>query len=429
VANTELDFKIPSLKDDIWINQAEKATELAAKIPGAQQPRVSLTALGKQYQADPNNPDWLSELREKLASADGHYISSISIQLTVPGTSAQQQGQVSFSITRIPAEPVATLKVTIGQHTADALDKLTAINTVVAEFQPIDPVESKISLATDDAAEYLRQLDNKLQQLSNVAIEQTEKVTENLREQALRNQQTLDTEREKLQADFDAKQDELKKREDILTNRVKDIDLADAKTSRRKLRDQLKEKLDRLAGELKFTNQTNIERRVLYGVLAFGLIVGAIIIIEAGLAMTKPDATTGNGAFLIGARATAGSILFGSVLIYFIRWQSAWVHQRTMEELRLLRTSLDVERASWVVESLVEFKNEQIDQIPDALLTAVTRNLFADPEQNAAITTPVDDVADILRNGAESVKLKLGDHEVVLDRRSLKKLSAAQNAD
>jgi hypothetical protein len=100
-----------------------------------------------------------------------------------------------------------------------------------------------------------------------------------------------------------------------------------------------------------------------------------------------------------------------------------------MEELRLLRTSLDVERASWVVESLVEFKNEQIDQIPDALLTAVTRNLFADPEQNAAITTPVDDVADILRNGAESVKLKLGDHEVVLDRRSLKKLSAAQNAD
>ena len=430
MAGTENNFQIPNLKDEQWIDQALEAFELAGKIPGAQQPRLSISVAGESFQYDPKNPDTLTDLRGSLATVDGRYISTITIVVGFPAQKGQQQaGNVNFTVNRRNPSPVADLKVTVGQHTSGVVNMLGGINAVVAIFKPIDPIESKVNFATDDAAQYLRLLDEKLQQLSNVAIEQTSKVTESLRKQALRNQEALDHDRGKLQEEYERRDGELDQREEQLKQRTKDVDLADAKTSRRKLRDQLKEKLDKLAGELKFTAQTNNDRWVLYIVLTAALLVGAIVVIEAGFAMRDPVALQGSGGLLLAIRAATGSILFGSVLVFFIRWQSAWVRHRTTEELRLLRTSLDVERASWVVETLVEFKNEQIEKMPDALLAAVTRNLFAEPGQVADVSTPIDDVADILRNGAESVKLKLGDHELVLDRRSLKKLSTAQSSD
>ncbi len=419
---------VPSLKDVELLDRAQAAFALATEIPGTQGGNLTVDVAGERHQFKPDDAEAIQNLRSGLAGVDGRYISSITISVRVPGAKSQNPGNIAFTVTRNNPNPVANLKVSTNNVGTSTVALLPALEAVVAKFEPIDPVESKVEFATDDATQYLRALDEKLQQLSNVAIEQTERVTESLRTQALRNEDVLREHREKLEEEYARRHAELDKQREVLEERIKDVDLADAKTSRRRLREQLKQKLDELAAELKFTAQTNRDRFVLYGVLGLALFVGAFVIIEATLALRDPTVMESDGWIYLALRAGLGSALFGGVLIYFIRWQSAWVRERTREELRLLRTSLDVERASWVVESLVEFKNEEIDQMPEALLAAVTRNLFADPGQSAEITTPIDDVAEILRSGAQTVKLKLGEHEVTLDRRALKGLSATSKA-
>ncbi|KKN60833.1 hypothetical protein LCGC14_0528200 [marine sediment metagenome] len=121
------------------------------------------------------------------------------------------------------------------------------------------------------------------------------------------------------------------------------------------------------------------------------------------------------------------SVLFSGVLIFALRWQANWIANRTKEELRLLNTSLDVERASWVLESLIELKTEEIQEMPSELLEAVTRNLFSEGASAHQVEAPLNELADILQQGAKSVKIKLGENEVELDASALKKIIKASD--
>ena len=81
-----------------------------------------------------------------------------------------------------------------------------------------------------------------------------------------------------------------------------------------------------------------------------------------------------------------------------------------------------MERASWLVESSLEWKDAKGSAIPTELLDDLSRNLFVkEGKKSGPLEHPADQLASALFGSASSVKLKAGDSSMEIDPKKLKK--------
>lgn len=74
--------------------------------------------------------------------------------------------------------------------------------------------------------------------------------------------------------------------------------------------------------------------------------------------------------------ATA-TLLFGSTLVFFIRWTDSWFRQHAEAETRAKYLEADFVRASWLVEMLFEWHKDNTNQpFPEEALKTLTAGLF-----------------------------------------------------
>ncbi len=92
---------------------------------------------------------------------------------------------------------------------------------------------------------------------------------------------------------------------------------------------------------------------------------------------------------------TLGAVGLG---FFYIRWLNRWFHQHADAEFELKQFQLDIDRASWLVETVLEWKASKDEAIPDTLLTSLTRNLFSGDErdQSEQLKHPADELASAL---------------------------------
>ncbi|CCK74953.1 hypothetical protein OLEAN_C07770 [Oleispira antarctica RB-8] len=116
---------------------------------------------------------------------------------------------------------------------------------------------------------------------------------------------------------------------------------------------------------------------------------------------------------------SAGAI--GSV-IFLIRWMNRWFELHSQSEFELKYFELDMERASWIVETSLEWKDAKGTAIPSELLDSLSKNLFSqDKEKLDPLNHPADQLASALMGSASSVKLKAGDSSIEIDPKKLLK--------
>ena len=122
---------------------------------------------------------------------------------------------------------------------------------------------------------------------------------------------------------------------------------------------------------------------------------------------------------------TLGAVGLG---FFYIRWLNRWFQQHAKVEFELKQFQLDIDRASWLVETALEWKTSEGDAIPDTLLTSLTRNLFSgdDREQSEQLKHPADILASALLGTASKAELKVGDSTLQFDGKELKKQMAPQ---
>lgn len=96
-----------------------------------------------------------------------------------------------------------------------------------------------------------------------------------------------------------------------------------------------------------------------------------------------------------------------------------WFEQHASAEFLLKQFELDIDRASWVVETAMEWRRDQNAEIPTSLLEGITRNLFADGGDSAQAHSAADDLASALVGNASQLKVKLGNNELNFDRKGL----------
>src|SRR5690606_10408089 len=116
----------------------------------------------------------------------------------------------------------------------------------------------------------------------------------------------------------------------------------------------------------------------------------------------------------------AAAIALGA---WYLKWLNRWLQRIADAEFKLQQFRLDIERASWLAETVLEWKSTSSEPFPDLLAARLSTGLFQststefdDPQ------TPASHLADALFGSAASAKLKLGEQEIHLDRRSIGRL-------
>lgn len=248
----------------------------------------------------------------------------------------------------------------------------------------LERLESTATTLVENLAEFGQQLQTQFQ--------------ENEAERSKELQQHKDT----LDDEHKAKIGAINEREKALEKRIEEIDNRDNTHVRRELRRNLLDEIQKRSEKFKLTEGTNELRWPVHAACILGLLViayGAIFyanqftdIISASAIETLPTIVIAIKQVLL----TLGAVGLG---FFYIRWLNRWFHRHANAEFELKQFQLDIDRASWLVETALEWKASEGDAIPDTLLTSLTRNLFigSEREQSEQLKQPTDVIASALQ--------------------------------
>jgi hypothetical protein len=114
----------------------------------------------------------------------------------------------------------------------------------------------------------------------------------------------------------------------------------------------------------------------------------------------------------------------GSSIVFYIRWQDRWSEAHAAEEFRLKRLALDMDRASWLVEVMLEWRKEREgEEIPKELIGPLAAGLFEPGTSSPALRHPAEDILAALLLSPASVDVDLPRGKVTLDRKGLSQMA------
>jgi hypothetical protein len=266
-----------------------------------------------------------------------------------------------------------------------------------------------------------------IEKITNWTVEQTTA----LEQAKLRLADETVAERESLRKEHESKLEGLRREADSLETRRKDLDDRDYMHARRGIRNDLRELIKIREQKFSLTSNTRRLRLPVHAVLIL-LLAGLLVVNGVYLKqIANLDITSSSIEVLLWAfgKQSIAAVAFIAILLFYVRWMNRWFEQHAAAEFLLKQFELDIDRASWVVETAMEWRRDQKSEIPGTLLEGITRNLFADSGgASAEKHTAADDLASALVGNASQVKLKLGDNEVSFDRKALAGLGKAESA-
>lgn len=233
----------------------------------------------------------------------------------------------------------------------------------------------------------------------------------------------MDIDRARLQANYDAKLADLQKREADLATQVRELDDRDAKHARRGIRSEMKQAF-KSGGWAKLTDDTKKMRLPLHALF----ITLSTIFLSGSLwtATHVPDQADGVVLGWSLVRSALLGLAFGTTALFYIRWLNNWFERHAAEELRLKRLELDIDRASWVVETMLDASSEGEGRVTPELIDRLTRGLFAEQAAPAAAQHPVDQLATLLR-AAANIDVQLpGGSKIGFDKKGLSNANEAK---
>lgn len=234
-----------------------------------------------------------------------------------------------------------------------------------------------------------------------------------------------DKKRDQLEADIAAQKRHLEEEEASLQTRVKALDDRNNTHARRALHTNLKARIAEHASKFELTKDTNDRRRPIH-IAVWVAMTGLLLLLVY---------TTYNSTIVFGGSASVTVSIIAALkplgltvallglLSWYIRWMNRWFERHADAEFQLKQFELDIDRASWVVETALEWRFEQNNSIPDHLLESISRNLFSKGEKDeGADLHPADYLASALLGRASGLKLKVPGGEIEYGRGGIKGL-------
>ncbi|WP_147395172.1 hypothetical protein [Azospirillum cavernae] len=242
--------------------------------------------------------------------------------------------------------------------------------------------------------------------------------------------------RENLEEQHRSRTERLEASELELEARRKALDDRDNTHARRQIRSDLKKRIEDHATTFRLTAGTRTLRLPIHVLTWIGLAVlgAATYYFSADInhmvseAAARDKAIGATEVVVLALKPLGLTVAFLGLLTWYLRWMNRWFERHSEAEFQLKQFELDVDRASWVVETALEWRQEQQAPMPDHLIESISRNLFSRSEKDeAADMHPADYLASALLGRASGLKLKLPGADLEYDGKALKE--ARQTAD
>ncbi len=214
--------------------------------------------------------------------------------------------------------------------------------------------------------------------------------------------------------------DELEVEKKELEERRKYLDDKDNTHARREIRKDILKEIKVRQKEFKLTTGTVGLRKPIFVAMIFLVSIFIVGAVWTGNELIVKNLSGNDLIFTLFKQAL---FTFGAVgsLIFFIRWMNRWFEQHSLTEFHLKQFELDMERASWLVETSLEWKDAKGTTMPPELMQSLSTNLFSDREEVENLAHPADQLASALLGSASAVKLQAGDSLIEIDPKKLKK--------
>jgi len=334
----------------------------------------------------------------------------------------------SLSVQRKPDGDRTTIHF---PNDADAAGFARLLGAAHKHLRARDPSPALSEALGPELSEFYQKRESALAKLEDIAeqlITDTADFRRNLDKETsslrLQMEKEATQERKRLQDEFERKQQELRETGEALEARSKELDDRSSRHARRQLRQDLKTVIAARGKGLSLTKSTVAKRRPIHAlfILLIGLITGYLVL----NLIRQPDVSQ-SAAYWIGLGKSALTLIgLSAMIIFYIRWNDQWFHQHADEEFRLQRLELDIDRASWIVEMALEWRDEKGSEIPPALLARLSENLFTGDDQRQPVRHPSEDLASALLGASSGLTLRIpGLGEASLNRKGIQNFKKA----
>ncbi|RPB31662.1 hypothetical protein [Vibrio parahaemolyticus] len=308
----------------------------------------------------------------------------------------------------------------------NSIEIVTIINRKLKAFDPKRSPSANSSQQAEFDAIHISNLE-RLEALNENLVQSTHEyrlqLDSEFNDKAEKLESNAEELRKRLEAEYQEKELQLQLEIDALDKKRKALDDSSNTHARREIRRDILKEIKLRQTKFSLTEGTNKLRKP----IAIAMIALISIFVVLGAVSVKEfyDALQGNELNVILITGIKQSIYtvgaIGSI-IFMIRWMNRWFELHSQSEFELKRFELDMERASWLVETSLEWKDAKGTAIPPELLGSLSNNLFVnDNEKLDPLQHPVDQLASALIGSASAVKLRAGDSSIEIDPKKLAK--------
>ena len=310
----------------------------------------------------------------------------------------------------------------------DAVLVTRGITAVQRQFAPLNRAAEIERALGPEIAEFYRRREEGLSRLETLSYKLTEE-THNYR---IRLDGELDQHKRALTESFeektlsfeegyDKRNAELEKREHDLERHRKDLDDRSARHARREQSRSLQQKIADRSEKFSLTSDTRKKRLPIHFIfivlltLSGGVAAHSLLLPIFGL-----DSVT---YWLDYVRMSLGSLGFALTAIFYIRWNDQWFRQHADQEFKLHQLALDVDRAGYAAEMLLEWQEDKEGQMPAVMVDRITAGLFTEQANISRVHHPSEDVMSALLKASSNVRVDVpGIGEVTLSGSQIRKL-------
>jgi len=305
--------------------------------------------------------------------------------------------------------------------------QITEIVGIVDELKKLFPEVNEVDLLkkiSPDLHEMYTVREASIARLEETSIRVTESyetfrraAATELNEKESQLKQEFERRHAELDQEISIEKDQLRKQKSELDELKKAIDDRSNMHARREISQKLLTTLTERYRSFTLSQSTNKKRtliHVLFGV--FLIVLGGLIVFSMFTFEQKIEGYV---------KLSLSALGFAATILYYIRWNDSWFRKHAEEEFYMKRFELDIERASWLVEMVLEFVSEKGGSIPDELVKTLSTNLFSN-RNFEKVTHPTEDVLNAFFKSLAGVSIGLpGGGSIDLDKKFGKELKKA----
>ena len=320
------------------------------------------------------------------------------------------------------------IRVSYNEDPSDPVEVSRSLIAIQRQFIPLNRAAEIERALGPEMAEFYRRREeglSRLEALTQKLVKDTHDYRLQLDAEMAEHKQELtasfDEKNRALEANHEARTAEFEAREQDLTTRRRELDDRSARHARREQSRALQQKISDRSAKFTLTSETRRKRIPVHVILESLLLFSGSL---TAYSLLVPTTATEGVRFWLGlGRLPLGALGFALTTIFYIRWTDQWFRQHADQEFRLQQLALDVDRAGYAAEMLLEWQEDKGGEMPAVMVDRLTAGLFTDQARTARVRHPSEDMTAGLLKAASGVRLDLpGIGEVRLTGRQFRRL-------